>query len=260
MRSRSTSASEAPPPGASRKPSSSSAKTIWPRPRSGKPPDPSSPSGSPAAAQVRAPRARHQPALIAAARSPDDREFPARPACDRLASGSGLDQGHAEHEKPTRTAAVTEGEHTAKGAAGCSRSLPIIYGLQLCEWHRLVTRRSACSGAACRCCVAGLAGGCLPGREPHLMWQRQMAWRAAGRVGVLRCGEGDQAWWMVLVAAGRVGRDDGARPRGLTAATRPGMGCLAWVTCRVRPGAGGRPGPGPGTPLLRRPRSRQLWR
>jgi len=33
------------------------------------------------------------------------------------------------------------------------------------------------------------------------MWQRQLAWRAAGRVSVLRCGPGEQAWCMVLVPA-----------------------------------------------------------
>ena len=90
--------------------------------------------------------------------------------------------------------------------------------------------------------VADLAGGCLPGREPYLLWPRLLAWRAAGRVSVLRCGEGDQAWCRVLVGR-EVWRDDGARPRGLVRprgrvlGARPGLG----AGCGLVPAGG--PGP-----------------
>jgi hypothetical protein len=65
--------------------------------------------------------------------------------------------------------------------------MPIIYGLWPCEWHRLVTRRSACSGGVGRRCGGWPARRVFPGLEdPYLLWRRLLALACKGERAALR--------------------------------------------------------------------------
>ena len=126
---------------------------------------------------------------------------------------------------------------TARPLDRITRITPTIYGLQPCGRHRLVTRRSACSGAVCRCCGGWPGRRVFPGRRTASGVAKAPGpgVRQAG-VSVLRAGEGDRAWCMVLVPAGGWG--------GMTA---PGR--VAWVALRGR-ALGCRHGSGAGCGLV----------